>query len=79
MRLPGDPREAEAAGSVEARLKFYFEFLDAGYEAAVSGLMNELGCSRQEAVQRLAEDYRRRDREKLEALRRAAVLVSRAG
>lgn len=79
MHLPNDPREQEMLGTPGARSRFLVELLDTTYEAALAGLMREFGCSRGDAVRRLAEGYERRDREKLEALRRSAETISRAG
>ncbi|MBI3930151.1 MAG: hypothetical protein HY319_31735 [Armatimonadetes bacterium] len=79
MHLPGDPRENESLGDAETRLRFYVDLLDHSYEAAVQGLMKEFSCSREQAVQRLAESFQRRDAEKLEGMRRAAALLRRAG
>lgn len=78
MHLPGDPREREALGTPQDRWKFYFEMLDFGYETAIAGLMKSHHCERPEAVRLLAQSYQRLDEEKLESLRRAATLMSRA-
>ena len=59
--------------------RFYFSMLTFNFEAAISGLMHEFACDREEAVERLARSYERLDKEKLEALKRQSQHTSRSG
>lgn len=74
-----DPRERVSEANVDDLARFYFSMLTFNYEAAISGLMHEFGCAREEAVRRLASSYERLDREKLEALKRQSQHTSRRG
>ncbi len=74
-----DPRERLPESGLDERARFYFEMLNLGFEGAIAGLMQEHRCDRPTAIQKLAESYERLDREKLEALKRQATILSRAG
>lgn len=74
-----DPRELVPEGGLNDRARFYFDMLNLGFEGAVAGLMQELGCDRDEAIRRLAQSYERIDRGKIAARARQAAVLARAG